>query len=184
MAQIDSIVPSDSLKTNTIVHDKLKIGTLTVQSTAQSINAQCKTLNISGSLNIVETNAKIAVFDFTPIDIDISVALPALNLSLNDNISKYVSLTNTVYLQAEIYIGNPPALTAGTPFVIAQIPINYAPSFEQTFFGNIPMYNADPPLPFASQIALKLDTNGQLTLMFLSGIIGYLKIPIQLSYRI
>lgn len=175
-----SIVPSDCFETNASIQNKLKIKNLTVQRDTTTFITRCDSLNVDTSLVIGTTDAKIKSFDSTPINIDISVSDPNLNLSLNDNLSKYVSLTNTVFLQAEIYLGNPPALTG--PSLIAQIDVEYAPTTQQTFYGNLPMYNSNPPIPFDSQLALKLDTNGQITLSFIGGIIGYLKIPIQFSY--
>lgn len=175
-----SIVPSDCFETNASTQNKLTVKNLNVQRNTTALITRCDSLNVDASLIIGTTDAKIKSFDSIPINLDISVSDPNLNLSLNDNLSKYVPLTTTVFLQAEIYLGNPPALTG--PSLIAQIDTKYAPKTQQTFYGDLPLYNANPPFPFTSQVALKLDTNGQITLSFLGGTIGYLKIPIQFSY--
>lgn len=171
---VASIIRSNQITANSAITDSITINS----ATANSITTNSITTN-----SITANSATIGQLETIPISISVvpDSSEFKLNLSLENNASVYTPALNTVQLQANIFLGNPPAYTEVV--TIASIPVEYAPPIDQFVYALVPSYNATPPFDFSTTVGLRLQPNGEITL-YMNNLIGYTRFPVQFSYRL
>ena len=172
------MIAQDELKTNEQTVRKQKTKALVCQTLDAEI-VRCPKATVDNTL-VIDYVAS-CVMTSNPIEIDITDSPLDLELSLTTNMSAYFEASNTVMLQAQVFLGFPPGVTG--PFLVGKIPSHYAPQAEQSYYVNIPLYNLFPPLPFSCQGAVAVRPDGSIHFNFMSGVLGYMYIPIQLKYK-
>ena len=163
-------VPSDLARTNVGVTRNL---------TAASVVSNNITANTA---TIADLHATVTLAT-EPIDITVNAESP-MDFSLENNASVYTPSIETVQLQANVFVGFPPGLPENNIETVGHVPIRYAPPIDQFLYASTPGYNGFPPFPFASAVSMWLKTSGELVMKFEGGTVGYMRLPVQFTYRL